>query len=68
VRAITFLLVSSNVTDDGGRGPPDIEILHPILYCRATWLAISYNLLLAFFMIISFKLGLNWTLPNILIG
>jgi len=32
IRAIILHSVSSNGTDDGGRGPPDIDILHPILF------------------------------------
>ena len=68
VRAIALLSVSSNGTDDGSRGPPDIDVLHPILFYRGLWLAMSFNLLMVFFMILSHELGLNWILPNVFIG
>ena len=68
VRAIALLSVSSNGTDDGGRGPPDFEILHPILFYRGLWLSMRFNLLMIFSMILSDELGLNWILPNVFIG
>ena len=68
IRAIALLLVSSNGTDNGGRGPPDFDILHPILFYRGLWLAMSFNLQMVFFMILSHELGLNWILPNVFIG
>jgi hypothetical protein len=63
VRACALLSISSNGTDDGGRGPPDIEILHPILYFRGMWLAMKLNLLAISSQILSDALGLNWIFP-----
>ena len=68
VRAIALLSVSSNGTDDGGRGPPDIDILHPILYFRGLWLVMSFNLIMISSMILSDVFELNWILPNVFIG
>jgi len=65
IRAIILHSVSSNGTDDGGRGPPDIEILHPILYFRAMWLVMKLNLLMISSIILSDELGLNWIFPFI---
>ena len=65
IRATILHSVSSNGTDDGGRGPPDIEILHPILYFRAMWLAMKLNLLMISSIILSDELGLNWIFPFI---
>lgn len=65
IRVVILVSVSSNGTDDGGRGPPDIEILHPILYFRAMWLAMKLNLLMISSQILSDELGLNWIFPFI---
>jgi hypothetical protein len=65
IRASILRSISSNGTDDGSRGPPDIEILHPILYFRAMWLAMKLNLLMISSIILSDELGLNWIFPFI---
>ena len=62
VRAFGLLSISSNGTGDG-RGPPDIDILHPILYFRGLWLVMSFNLLMIFSMILSHVFELNWIIP-----
>ncbi|EMR74539.1 hypothetical protein MBGDF03_00600 [Thermoplasmatales archaeon SCGC AB-540-F20] len=68
VRAIALLSVSSNGTDNGGRGPPDFDILHPFLFYRGLWLSMTFNLLMISSMILSDVFELNWILPNIFIG
>ena len=65
IRATILHSISSNGTDDGSRGPPDIEILHPILYLRAMWLAMTLNLLMISSIVLSDELGLNWIFPFI---
>lgn len=67
VRAIAIVSVSSNGMDDGSRGPPEIDVLHPILFYRGLWLAMRFNLLMIFSIILSYELGLNWILPNVFI-
>jgi len=67
VRAIALVSVSSNGMDDGSRGPPEIDVLHPILFYRGLWLAMRFNLLMIFSIILSHELGLNWILPNVFI-
>jgi hypothetical protein len=63
VRTCALISISSNGTDDGGRGPPDIDIHHPILYFRGLWLAMKLNLLVISSQILSDELGLNWIFP-----